>query len=305
MLGDDRREPDEMQEARRVAEERGGDRDDPRARAGVRNECLDLLADGRHLLGAEIQDLTAARGALGGEEASIGEVPGARHLHAVPSPAEQIDGLPLTHPLEEQNEHAGHARPEEAHRAEDRDVEAALEGAPARLLARDLAPPVGAERPLGMILPDRDRAGDAIDARAGDVHHLTDAGLEGGGEDVLDAREVHGVDLLLVEAGELRLHALRSGEVVHDLDVAAGVREGPAVAGVGADEVAAGAGVVGRRDDIQQAERRAAGPEPVDETGAEEPGGARHQGPSAAQAALAARRARPRSQSRCSAVSPR
>ena len=156
-----------------------------------------------------------------------------------------------------------------------------------------------------MILPDRDRAGDAIDARAGDVHHLTDAGLEGGSEDVLDAREVHGIDIVLVEAGELRLHALRSGEVVHDLDVAAGVREGPEVAGVGVDEVAAGAGVVGRRDDIQPAEGRAAGAEPLDEAGAQEPRGSGHQGPSGAQAALAARRARDRSQSRCSAVSRR
>src|SRR5439155_1742655 len=99
---------------------------------------------------------------------TIPVVCGVCHPHVGPArlPAEEIDVLSLADPVEEEDEDARHARAEEAHRPENGHVEAARQGLAAPLLGGDLAPPVGAERALRVVLGYGHRARDAVDPRA-------------------------------------------------------------------------------------------------------------------------------------------
>src|SRR5262249_32505747 len=96
-------------------------------------------------------------------------------------------------------------------------------------LPLELRAAIGAERLGRVLLSAWYLLRNAIHAGARDPHDLAHAMARGGRQDVAHTVDVHLEDLVLVEAPELRLHALGRGEVVDHVGAGDGVLEGGAI----------------------------------------------------------------------------
>lgn len=230
----DRRETDQVQCARGVAQECCGYLDDARPGIRVIDQALHHLSNAGNSsgIGTEIEALAAGRRMGGGQQARVRDVPRAGGLDPVAPRAEKKDGAPAADPLVDHDEQAGHLGTEEAHRPKPGDVDPPASGFTTELFCCDFRVPVIAEWLLGMIFIARHPLGQAVNPGTRDMDQLADVLTLDDVEHRCDSTEVSIEDLLLAPALELGLHALCGRQVIDDIDALGRPGDGRFVASI-------------------------------------------------------------------------